>query len=92
LNDVGGPEPEEYPETLSSQSLAPLPEWMEEAEEETDALRGIPNSFGSFLTTDTILDFGLTMVLVGAVGIPFDCFLALFPARNSSKRRGRGRK
>jgi len=82
LKEVGGAEPAEYTETVSSQSLAPLPDCTLE-DEDTELRLARPNSRGSFLTS-AILALGLT--------VPFDCFLALLPARNSSKRRGRGRR
>lgn len=79
---------------LSSQSLAPPPECTDEVDE-TELLRFKPYSRGSFLTpplTEEPLglletlgrDFGLRVLLPP--------LRALLPARNSSNRRGRGRR
>ena len=63
-------------------------ECTEEADDETDARRGIALSIseGSFL----IICGGI----FAALGEPFTfgCFRVLLPARSSSKRNGRGRK
>jgi hypothetical protein len=85
LYEEGGAEPpDEYTETLSSQSLeAPL-DCAEEVEEEVELLLANANSLGSFLTRAPSLDLGLT--------VPLLCLRALFPARSSSKRSGLGRR
>ena len=70
---------------LSSQSLAPLPERTEEAEDtELRLSLARPNSAGSFLTMAIFCCLGLVMGLEG---------LRVFDLeRNSSNLRGRGRK
>lgn len=74
---------------LSSQSLVAPLEWTEDAVEDTEDRLTRPNSLGSFFTKPP-LHFGLREPTRAPLGA--GCFLALFPARSSSKRRGRGRK
>jgi len=91
LYEDGGADPDEYIDTVSSQSLVAPPEWTEDAVDDTEHLLTSPlYSLGSFLTKPPIFCFGLkepTSPFVVEV-----CFLALFPARSSSNRKGRGRK
>jgi hypothetical protein len=84
LKEVGGAEPEEYRETLSSQSLVPLPEWTEEAEETELRLSTRPSSAGSFLIMAIFDCLGLVIDLEGLRDFDLE--------RNSSNLRGRGRR
>ena len=82
---------------LSSQSLAPLPECTELADEDTDERRARPTGANSFFTG---FCFGLTeppsegfaAAAAAAAAAALPCLRALFPARSSSKRSGLGRK
>ena len=70
---------------LSSQSLPAVPDRDEPFDDDTDERRWIMGASSSFFTTGVSLP---------TLGLPFvfGCLRVLLPARNSSKRSGRGRK
>lgn len=83
LKEVGGADPEEYRDTLSSQSLAPLPECIEEPED-IELRRSRPYSRGSFLIMAIFDCLGLVLALDG--------LRDLLPERSSSNLRGLARR
>lgn len=86
LKEVGGAEPEEYTDTLSSQSLlAPA--------DETEPLRALSwlKSPGSFFT-EVGEDEDLEDLPSAGLGPLKLCLRALLPALSSSNRKGRGRR